>query len=43
LAWSGVHLALLTGMDSRSSAMVDWSWELFTHKRGKRAVIDDED
>lgn len=40
LAWGAVHLALLTGTESRASALVDWSWELFTHQRSKRIAID---
>lgn len=43
LAWGGVHLALLSGMDSRSSTIVDWGWSTFTHKRGKRTVVDLDD
>lgn len=40
LAWGAVHLALLTGTESRASALVDWSWELFTHQRSKRINVD---
>lgn len=40
LAWGAVHLALLTGAESRASALVDWSWELFTHQRSKRIDIE---
>jgi len=41
LMWGAVHLALLTGAESRASAMVDWTWSLFTHDRGKRIDIED--
>jgi len=41
LAWGVVHLALLTGVESRASALVDWSWSLFTHEHGKRIMLDD--
>jgi len=40
LAWGAVHLALLTGVESRASALVDWSWALFTHHRSKRIHVD---
>lgn len=40
LAWGAVHLALLTGLESRASALVDWSWALFTHQRSKRIEVD---
>jgi NADH:quinone reductase (non-electrogenic) len=40
LMWGAVHLALLTGAESRASVMVDWTWSLFTHDRGKRIDID---
>jgi NADH dehydrogenase len=40
LAWGAVHLALLTGAESRASALVDWGWSLFTHERGKRIDVE---
>lgn len=40
LAWGAVHLALLTGGDSRAKTMVDWGWTAFTHKRTDRISID---
>jgi NADH:quinone reductase (non-electrogenic) len=40
LTWGAVHLALLTGAESRASALVDWTWGLFTHDRGKRIDVD---
>jgi NADH dehydrogenase len=40
LAWGSVHLALLTGGDSRTKTMVDWGWAAFTRKRTERISID---
>lgn len=40
LAWGSVHLALLTGGDSRTKTMVDWGWAAFTHKRTERISVD---
>jgi NADH dehydrogenase len=40
LAWGSVHLALLTGGDSRTKTMVDWGWAAFTRKRTERVSID---
>lgn len=40
LTWGAVHLALLTGAESRASAVVDWTWGLFTRDRGKRIDVD---
>lgn len=40
LAWLGVHLMLLSGGEERSATIVDWGWELLTHERGKRIVIE---
>jgi NADH dehydrogenase len=43
MAWLGVHLALLSGEQAKSSAAVDWGWNVLTQKRGKRIVVSDED
>jgi len=40
LAWGAVHLALLTGGDSRTKTMVDWGWAAFTRKRTDRITVD---
>jgi NADH dehydrogenase len=40
LAWGTVHLALLTGGDSRTKTMVDWGWAAFTRKRTERISVD---
>jgi NADH dehydrogenase len=40
LAWGTVHLALLTGGDSRTKTMVDWGWAAFTRKRSGRISVD---
>jgi NADH dehydrogenase len=40
LAWGSVHLALLTGGDSRTKTMVDWGWAAFTRKRTERISVD---
>jgi NADH dehydrogenase len=41
LAWGSVHLATLTGGDSRAATMVDWFWDLFRREHGKRIDIED--
>lgn len=40
LAWGFVHLALLSGGDSRTKTLVDWGWAAFTHKRTDRINVD---
>jgi NADH:ubiquinone reductase (H+-translocating) len=40
LAWLGVHLMLLSGGSERSHAVADWGWQLLTHKRGQRIVVE---
>jgi NADH dehydrogenase len=40
LAWGAVHLALLTGGDSRAKTMLDWGWTGVTHKRTERVSVD---
>lgn len=40
LAWGGVHLALLTGGESRAKTMVDWGWTAMTRKRTDRISVD---
>jgi NADH dehydrogenase len=40
LAWGAVHLALLTGGDSRAKTMVDWGWAGVTRKRTDRISVD---
>lgn len=42
LAWLGVHLSLLSGAEEKTSVFIDWGWNLLTHKRGKRILLDDE-
>ncbi|MFZ4519384.1 MAG: NAD(P)/FAD-dependent oxidoreductase [Microthrixaceae bacterium] len=41
--WGAVHLALLTGGDSRMAAMVNWSWSFMSHDRPSRVIIDPND
>jgi NADH:ubiquinone reductase (H+-translocating) len=43
LAWLGVHLALLNGAEEKAGIIVDWGWNMLTHKRGKRIILSDED
>jgi NADH dehydrogenase len=43
LAWGAVHLALLTGGDSRAKTMVDWGWAAITRKRTDRISVDTGD
>lgn len=44
LAWAGVHLALLTGGDSRAKTALNWGWTTTTRKRTERISVDtDED
>ena len=43
MAWLGVHLALLNGAEEKAGVIVDWGWNLLTHKRGKRIILSDED
>jgi hypothetical protein len=38
-----VHAALLSGGEEKSATMVDWGWDMMTHKRGKRIIVTDED
>jgi len=40
LAWGAVHLALLTGGDSRAKTMLDWGWAGVSHKRTERISVD---
>jgi NADH dehydrogenase len=40
LAWGTVHLALLTGGDSRAKTMVNWGWAGVTRKRTSRISVD---
>ncbi len=42
LAWLGVHLALLSGAEAKTDVFIDWGWNLLTHRRGKRIILDDE-
>jgi NADH dehydrogenase len=41
LAWLGVHLALLNNAEQKTSVFVDWGWNLLTHNRGKRMILED--
>lgn len=40
LAWGTVHLALLTGGDSRAKTVLDWGWAGATRKRTERISVD---
>jgi NADH:ubiquinone reductase (H+-translocating) len=42
VTWLGVHLSLLNGAEEKSTAFVDWGWNLLTHERGKRILLSDE-
>jgi NADH:ubiquinone reductase (H+-translocating) len=42
LAWLGVHLALISGAEEKSTTFVDWGWSILTGKRGKRIILGDE-
>ncbi len=39
LTWGAVRLALLTGGDSRTAALVNWAWTFFTHDRPSRIIL----
>jgi hypothetical protein len=39
----GVHLALLNGAEEKAGIIVDWGWNILTHKRGKRIILSDDD
>jgi NADH dehydrogenase len=41
LAWLGVHLALLNNAEEKTSVFVDWGWNLLTHNRSKRMILED--
>jgi NADH:ubiquinone reductase (H+-translocating) len=43
LAWLGVHLSLLSGAEEKTSVFVDWGWNAFTRRRGKRIILTDEE
>lgn len=45
LMWGTVHLALLSGADSKSAALLNWFWGFFGHDRPSRVLIhpDEED
>ncbi len=45
LTWGAVHLALLNGADSKTSALTNWFWMWMRHDRPSRVLIhpDDED
>lgn len=38
--WGAVHLALLSGGDSRTAALTNWFWAFLTHDRPARVIID---
>jgi NADH:ubiquinone reductase (H+-translocating) len=40
LLWGAVHLALLSGGDSRTAALVNWFWSFMNHDRPSRVIID---
>jgi NADH:ubiquinone reductase (H+-translocating) len=39
LAWLGVHLTLLNGVEQKISTFVDWGWTLLTKQHGKRMIL----
>ena len=41
MAWLGVHLGLLSGMQEKTNVFLEWGWNLFTRKRGKQIILDD--
>jgi NADH dehydrogenase len=41
--WGAVHLALLSGGDSRTAALMNWFWTFMTHDRPSRIMIDPHD
>ncbi|MCA9102484.1 MAG: NAD(P)/FAD-dependent oxidoreductase [Planctomycetales bacterium] len=41
LAWGSVHLALLTGWESRMATVIDWFWDLFQREHGKRIHVEE--
>jgi NADH:ubiquinone reductase (H+-translocating) len=43
LAWLGVHLALLSGAEEKTTTFVDWGWNVLTQKRSKRMILTAED
>ena len=43
LAWLGVHLALLNGVEQRASTVVDWGWSFVTHGRSKQVLLGAEE
>lgn len=43
LAWLGVHLALLSGVEERVATIVDWGWNFLTHGSTKRVLFGDRD
>ena len=40
LAWLMVHLVELGGMRNRVDVLADWGWNLLTHERAARIIID---
>ena len=40
LAWGAVHLSLLSTGEDRAKAVVDWTWEEFTHERPGRITLE---
>jgi NADH dehydrogenase len=40
LAWGTVHLALLSGKDSRVKAMLNWGWTAVSRQRTERISVD---
>ena len=42
MAWLGVHLALLNGVEERAATVVDWGWNFVTHGRSKRLMLDSD-
>ena len=41
--WGGVHLALLSGGDSRTAALMNWFWTFMVNDRPSRIMIDPAD
>jgi NADH dehydrogenase len=40
MAWLGVHLTLLSGGEERVLTAMDWGWDILSHGRGKRIVVE---
>lgn len=43
LAWLGVHLSLLSGLEEKTRVFLEWGWNILMHKHGQRIIVDDDD